>query len=100
MPKFNHLAYILPDPPKDVINRIENCAVKFIQSGGYKTTKEMMFSPKSVGGLNLLHFTEHWNRLRLGWLRRNFKNEPFWLQLLTNNSQEKLNFLFCSDRYI
>ena len=61
MPKFNHLACILPDPPKDVIKRIENCAVKFIQSGGYKTTKELIFSPKSVGGLGLVCFTEHWN---------------------------------------
>ena len=100
MPKFIHLACILPDPPKSVISRIENCAVKFIQSGGYKTTKNLIFSPKSVGGLGLLHFTEHWNGLRTSWLKRTFKNDSFWLQLLTENSQEKKNFLFCSDKYI
>ena len=57
MPQFNHIATILPDPPKDTLKRIVDCAVKFLQTGGYKTTKQLILSPKSVGGLGLIRFT-------------------------------------------
>ena len=33
MPKYNHIATILPDPTKETLKRIEDCTVKFIQAG-------------------------------------------------------------------
>ena len=100
MPKFNHIATILTDPPKETIKRIEDCTVKFIQAGGYKTTKQLIFSPKSVGGFGLIRFTDHWNGLRLRWMKRTLIKNSLWLQLLTENSQNKMNFLFNSSEYI
>ena len=77
--KFKHVAMILEDPPKKIVEEI-------IQAGSYRTTKELIFTPKQYGGLGIPKLKEFWSALRVGWLRRTFSSQSFWLQLLQETS--------------
>ena len=54
--KFTHVAILLEDPPKKIIEEIESMVGRFIQAGNYRTTKELIFLPKEHGGLGSKHF--------------------------------------------
>ena len=92
--KFTHVAMILEDPPKKVVEEIEAMICRFIQTGSYRTTKEQIFLPKELGGLGIPHVKEFWKSLRLGWLKRTFHSESFWLELLKENCKVKTPPLF------
>ena len=51
--KFTHIAMIMEDPPKKTIKEIENMICRFIQAGNYRTTRELIFLPKDLGGLGI-----------------------------------------------
>ena len=87
--KFTHVAMILEDPPKKLIEEIEGMICRFIQAGNYKTTKELVFLPNEHGGLGIPRLKEFWIALRVGWMKRTFQNQSFWLRLLTENSNIK-----------
>ena len=61
--KFTHVAMILKDPPKKVVEEIEAMICRFIQTGNYRTTKEQIFLPKELGGLRIPHVKEFWKSL-------------------------------------
>jgi len=98
--KFNHIAAIIPDPPKKIIEEIESIISRFIQAGSYKTTKENIFLPKHLGGLGVPKVKEHWAGLRLSWMKRTFTSNSFWLKLLTENIPHENLLLFPRDLYI
>ena len=92
--KFTHIAMIMEDPPKKTIKEIENMICRFIQAGNYRTTRELIFLPKDLGGLGIPRVREFWQGIRLGWLKRTFTSESFWLNLLKESSKTKTPPLF------
>ena len=62
---------------------------RFIQAGNYRTTKELIFLPKQHGSLGITRFKEFWSSLRLGWMKRTFHSQSFWLRLLTEMNSNK-----------
>ena len=87
--KFTHVAMILEDQPKKLIEEIEGMICRFIQAGNYRTTKELVFLPKEHGGLGIPRLKEFWSALRVGWMKRAFHSQSFWLRLLTENNNFK-----------
>ena len=87
--KFTHVVMILENPPKKVVEAIESMICRLIQAGNYRTTKELIFTPKQYGGLGIPKLKEFWSTLRVGWLKRTFLSQSFWLQLLQETSQRK-----------
>ena len=80
---------ILEDPPKKIVEEIENMICRFIQAGSYRTTKELIFTPKQHRGLGISKLKEFWSALRVGWLKRTFSSQSFRLQLLQETSRRK-----------
>ena len=87
--KFTHVAMILEDPSKKLVEEIENMISRFIQAENYRTTKELIFTPKQHGGLGIPRLKEFWSALRVGWLKRTFSSQSFWLKLLQETSKRK-----------
>ena len=82
------------DPPKKMVEEIETIICRFIQTGNYRTIREQIFLPKEMGGLGIPHVKEFWKTLRLGWLKRTFHSESFWLELLKENCKVKCRHYF------
>ena len=80
---------ILEDPPKKMIEEIENMICRCIQAGYYRTTKELIFMPKQHGGLGIPKLKEFCSTLRVDWLKRTFSSQSFWLQLLKESNRAK-----------
>ena len=78
--KFTHVAMILEDPPKKLIKEIEEMICRFIQTGNYKTTKELVFLPKEHGGLGIPRLKVFCSAMRVGWMKRTFHIQSFWLR--------------------
>ena len=56
--KLTHVAMILEDPPKKIINKIEGMICRFVQAGNYRTIKELIFLPKEHGRLGIPRLKE------------------------------------------
>ena len=75
----------IPNPPAKVSHNIETAFVRFINQGTFRTTKELIFTPKQFGGLGIPKIFDFWDSLRIAWLRRAYHSNSFWLTLLTES---------------
>ena len=88
--KFNHIAAIIPQPNKELMKQIENIIVGFINnSKRHVYPKELMFTPKELGGLGLPIISDFWMALATSWFKRIPTSKSFWLTLLGEKSQNK-----------
>ena len=91
--KFNHIATILPLPPKETRNEIERIIVNFINGRRHKLSKKIIFTPVACGGLGVPPLITHWASLQCSWLKRTHLSKDIWRFLLIPNSEDPIFFL-------
>jgi hypothetical protein len=88
MSKLTYLASLLPNPPKQIINKIEKSILHFLWDG--KTSKirrDILINSYEMGGLNIPHFQTTCNALNISWIKRYLISNQYtsqWGNLVNN----------------
>ena len=83
-----------PPPPKKVIrNEIEEVIRRFISGPRPKLSKQIIFSPTSIGGLGIPNLDTHWASLQCSWLRRIHSSNEIWKKILIPSGLDAVFFL-------
>ena len=81
--KLSHVALIMPNPPTDMIKRIERIFYNFLWGGkSEKVRREDTKLPIKQGGLSMPDIQSFWTAFKFSWIRRLLTTDAFWPQLL------------------
>ena len=61
-----------------------------MQAGNCRITKELIILTKEHGGLGISILKKFWSSLKLGWIKRTYHSQSFWLRLLTEKNNFKM----------
>ena len=94
--KFTHVAAILPNPGKEIIKEIECTITRFIARNRSIVPRDLIFLPRSQGGLGVPKVETFWSRIKIAWLKRIYTSDAFWtINLHKNLPSGKINELMC-----
>ena len=94
--KFTHIAAILPNPGKEIAKEIESTITRFIARNRSIVPKDLIFLPRSQGGLGVPRIATFWSTIKLAWLKRIYTSDAFWTTILNESLPTgKINELMC-----
>ena len=82
--KFTHLFLALPNPPGDLIKRLERLFYQFLwNSGPDRIKRNVIIKSMNVGGLRMIHIKYFIKALKISWFRRVIQNSKncLWYSL-------------------
>ena len=83
-----------PPPSQKVIrNEIEEVIHRFISGPCPKLSKQIIFSPTSIGGLGIPTLDIHWASLQCSWLKRIHCSNEIWGKILIPSDLDPVFFL-------
>ena len=86
--KSKHLFLALPNPPRDLIKRLERIFYKFLWNSGPDRIKRSVIIKKlNAGGLRMIHIQYFLKALKVSWFRRVIKNSKNSLWYSLSNIQ-------------
>jgi hypothetical protein len=98
LPIFNQIFTVLPTPPDNIINDINNIFFDFIWQGTVKIKHEVLIQDYCDGGLKMINISAFIKALKLTWLRR-FVKGGVWTNILIEKVE--LNKLYnCGKNYV
>ena len=92
--QLTYLFSILPDPPIDLIKKVEKILFKFIWNGKPDEIKrDVIYCKKEMGGLNMTNISHFIDALNIAWFKRllNVENNGRLLNV-ENNGKWKVLF--------
>ena len=75
--KFTHVAAILPNPGKELIKDIESTITRFIARNRSIVPKDLIFLPRSQGGLGVPKIESFWSTITISWLKCIYTSDAF-----------------------
>ena len=84
--KFTYLFLALPNPPGDLIKRLERLFYKFLwNSGANRIKRNVIIINMIVGGLRMIHIQYFMKALKISWFRRVIQNSKNSLWYFLSN---------------
>ena len=93
--KFIHLFSALPNPPGELIKRLDILFFKFLWNlGPDRVKRSIIIKDLSAGGLRMVHINVFIKSLKITWLRRVMQNSKnvFWYMLAGIDFQKLFKF--------
>ena len=90
--QLTYLFSILPDPPIDLIKKVEKILFKFIWNGKPDEIKrDVIYCKKEMGGLNMTNISHFIDALNIAWFKRLLNVENNGRLLNVENNGRLLN---------
>ena len=94
--KFTHIAAILPNPGKEIAKEIESTITRFIARNRSTVPRDLIFLPRSQGGLGVPKIETFWSTIKLAWLKCIYTSDAFWTKILNEGLPSgNINELMC-----
>ena len=94
--KFTHVAAILPNPGKEIIKEIESTITILKAINRSIVPRDLIFLPRSQGGLGVPKIETFWSTIKLAWLKRIYTSDAFWTTILNEGLPSgNINELMC-----
>lgn len=99
--KFNHLFISLPNPPEEIINKLNKMFFNFIwQSKVDRIKRDVLMQEYDKGGLKMIHLDKYILALKCTWIRRLIITEANYKNIFEKTYTEVSNLITRGTEYL